>query len=296
MEGYATKDIYNGDETALFYKCLPHRTYCFEGDKLAGSAKHKDRLTLLIITNMDGSDHRKLSVIGKAKNPCCLQKKYKMQVKDMVIDWCASKNAWITGEIHDRIMTKFNNQIREAGRKVLYVCDNASSHGKGEYSNIRVLRLPPNATSIIQPLDHGKILSVKRRYKKKLAERYLTSVETNKDANAVLTSLEMDTLDLINTTMASSAINALLDNIIMPGRTSTPIRKKPIQTPGNSSGMTSTQKRKNPEPSTSQKGPKKKLKMTAAAAREQLMNMRDSDVSSISTEASDTQLLISSQE
>ena len=87
LEGYSTKDIYNGDETVLFYKSLPHRTYCFEGDKPAGSAKCKDRLTLLIITNMDGSDHRKLSVIGKAKNPHCLQKKYKMQVKDMAVDW-----------------------------------------------------------------------------------------------------------------------------------------------------------------------------------------------------------------
>ena len=167
MDCYAAKDIYNGDETALFYKSLPHRTYCFEGDKPAGSAKRKDRLTLLIITNMDGSDHRKLSVIGKAKNPRCLQKKYKMQVKDMAVDCYASKNAWMTGDIHDRIMTKFNNQMRAAGRHVLYVCDNASSHGKGEYSNIKVLRLPPNATSIIQPLDQGIILSVKRRYKKK---------------------------------------------------------------------------------------------------------------------------------
>ena len=70
----------------LFYKSLPHRTYCFDGDKPAGSAKRKDRLTLLIITNMDGSDHRKLSVIGKSKTPCCLQKKYKMQVKDMSVD------------------------------------------------------------------------------------------------------------------------------------------------------------------------------------------------------------------
>ena len=69
----------NGDETALFYKLLPHRTYRFDGDKPAGSAKRKDRLTLLIITNMDGSDHRKLSVIGKSKTPRCLQKKYKMQ-------------------------------------------------------------------------------------------------------------------------------------------------------------------------------------------------------------------------
>ena len=65
LESYAPQDIYNGDETALFYKCLPQRTYCKAGEKPAGSTKHKDRLTLLIITNMDGSDHRKLSVIGK---------------------------------------------------------------------------------------------------------------------------------------------------------------------------------------------------------------------------------------
>ena len=69
--------IYNGDETALFYKSLPHRTYCFDGDKPAGSAKRKDRLTLLIITNMDGSDHRKLSVIGKSKTPVACKRSTK---------------------------------------------------------------------------------------------------------------------------------------------------------------------------------------------------------------------------
>ena len=58
-----------GMKLPLFYKSLPHRTYCFDGDKPAGSAKCKDRLTLFIITNMDGSDHRKLSVIGKSKTP-----------------------------------------------------------------------------------------------------------------------------------------------------------------------------------------------------------------------------------
>ena len=112
LSRYSPNDIYNGDETALFYKSLPHRTYCFDGDKPAGSAKCKDRLTLLIITNMDGSDHRKLSVIGKSKTPHCLQKKYKMQVKDMAVDWYASKNAWMTGEIHHQIMSKLNNEMR----------------------------------------------------------------------------------------------------------------------------------------------------------------------------------------
>ena len=44
---------------------------------------------------------------------------------------------------------------------------------------------PPNDTSIMQPLDQGIILSAKRRYKKKLAERYLACVENNKDANSL---------------------------------------------------------------------------------------------------------------
>ena len=188
---YSPNDIYNGDETALFYKSLPHRTYCFDGDKPAGSAKRKDRLTLLIITNMDGSDHRKLSVIGKSKTPRCLQKKYKMQVKDMSVDWYASKNAWMTGEIHHQIMTKLNNEMRLSNRHILYVCDNASSHQVREYSHIKFLMLPPNATSIMQPLDQGIILSAKRRYKKKLAERYLACVENNKDANSLLKALDI---------------------------------------------------------------------------------------------------------
>ena len=119
----------------------------------------KDRLTLLIITNMDGSDHRKLSFIGKSKTPRCLQKKNKMQVKDMAVDWYASKNAWMTGEIHHQIMTKLNNKMRLSSHHILYVCDNASSHQVREYSHIKFLMLPPNATSIMQPLDQGIILS-----------------------------------------------------------------------------------------------------------------------------------------
>ena len=188
---YSPNDIYNGDETTLFYKCLPHRTYCFNSDKPAGSAKCKDRLTLLMITNMDGSDHRKLAVIGKSKTPRCLGKKYKMQVKDMAVDWYASKNAWMTGDIHHKIMSKFNDEMRKSNRHILYVCDNASSHQVCEYSHIKFLMLPPNATSIMQPLDQGIILSTKRRYKKKLVERYLVCVENNKDANSLLKSLDI---------------------------------------------------------------------------------------------------------
>ena len=92
---------------------------------------------------MDGSDHRKLSVIGKSKTTHCLQKKYKMQVKDMSVDWYASKNAWMTGEIHHQIMSKLNNEMRLSNHHILCVCDNASSHQVCEYSHIKFLMLPP---------------------------------------------------------------------------------------------------------------------------------------------------------
>ena len=73
------------------------------------------------------SNHRKLAVIGKSKTPQCFKKKHKMQVEEMAVNWYASKNTWMTGEIHHKIMTKFHNQIRLAGCHVLCVCDNASS-------------------------------------------------------------------------------------------------------------------------------------------------------------------------
>ena len=54
LSRYSPNNIYNGDETALFYKSLPHRTCCFDGDKPAGSAKCKDRLTVTAYYHQHG--------------------------------------------------------------------------------------------------------------------------------------------------------------------------------------------------------------------------------------------------
>ena len=188
---YAPRDIYNGDETALNYKTIPHRTYCQSNEQLFGCGKNKDRLTVLMIGNMDGSDKRKLSVIGKTKKPRCLKQKYKMEPKDMQVDWYATRKAWMTGETHHEILTKLNADMRRSNRHILYTCDNASCHQDRGYSNIEVLMLPPNATSVVQPMDQGIIRSTKRRYKTKLAERYLSVCEQDKDAKAMLKSLDV---------------------------------------------------------------------------------------------------------
>ena len=86
--------------------------------------------------------------------------------------------------------------------------------------------------------------------------------------------LEME-LDSINTTIASGAMNALI-NTVTPGRTSTPKRSRPDAV----------------DPSTTKK---KKLKLSGAAVRDKVMAINDSDISSLETE-SDTQLILSSQD
>ena len=116
---------------------------------------------------------------------------------------------------------------------------------------------------------------------------YKTVADVSRDITIVdslrESTLEMDSIEFesINTMIASGAMNALLRNEVTPGRTSTP-KHKPDGTP----------KCNNPE---STNPPKKKLKLSGAAARDKLMAMRDSDVSFLDTE-SDFQSLISSQE
>lgn len=71
LEGYDAEDIYNADETALFYKCLPDKTFIFKGEKCHGGKQSKDRLTVLQCVNMIGTDKLPLLIIGKSKRPRC---------------------------------------------------------------------------------------------------------------------------------------------------------------------------------------------------------------------------------
>ncbi|EEC14971.1 centromere protein B, putative [Ixodes scapularis] len=74
---YAYCDIYNADETGLFFQLLPAKTLASEDDKCVGTKTSKERVTVLLCANMDGSDKRKLLVIGNPINrgallPCFL--------------------------------------------------------------------------------------------------------------------------------------------------------------------------------------------------------------------------------
>ena len=69
LQEYALRDIYNMDETGIFYRLTPDRTLTFKGDSCHDGKKSKERITAAVCANMDGSDKLQLLIIGKYQNP-----------------------------------------------------------------------------------------------------------------------------------------------------------------------------------------------------------------------------------
>ena len=80
LAGFDPCDVFNADETALFFQLLPSKTYTYKGDPCHGGKNSKQRLTLMIGTNMDGSEKLPILAIGKSAKPRCFQNVKKLPV------------------------------------------------------------------------------------------------------------------------------------------------------------------------------------------------------------------------
>ena len=89
LRDYAAKDIFNADEFGLFYRCLPEKTFVFKGDACHEGKKSKERLTVLVCCNSDGTEKIPLFVIGKSLNPRCFKND-----KILPLQFTANKKAW----------------------------------------------------------------------------------------------------------------------------------------------------------------------------------------------------------
>jgi hypothetical protein len=146
---YRDKDIFNMDETGLFWKLQPDRTLATEAQ--SGGKKSKDRVTLAFTTNADGSEKMQFWMIGKSKKPRCLKN---VNIKLLRMHYRNNKSKWMTGIIMAEFLRWFDRQMR--GRKVLLLLDNFSGHELGVQlvggleglTKVRVTWLPPTLLPI----------------------------------------------------------------------------------------------------------------------------------------------------
>ncbi|KAG7165660.1 Tigger transposable element-derived protein 1-like 63 [Homarus americanus] len=164
-EGQYTDDqVFNMDESGLFWKKLPSKTFDVKNaSKCRGRKLQKERITVLFTTNASGTCNLKLSVIHTA----CKPHAYKS------MDMTKLNVHWLTARKFDDCFVpdvKKFCELQNVPFKILLLLDNAPGHSPlllDRHSNVKVVFLPPNITSILQPMDQELICNVKAAFSTK---------------------------------------------------------------------------------------------------------------------------------
>ncbi|XP_048006503.1 tigger transposable element-derived protein 4-like [Leguminivora glycinivorella] len=173
IQNYEPRDIFNADEFGLFFKLMPDKSYVFKGETCHGGKASKERLTVLACANSDGSEKLRLLVIGKAKNPRCFK-----NVRSLPVKYDGQSRAWMTGNRFVEWLKALDDHFQVKCRQIILFIDNCPAHPKGvELKNIKLVFLPPNATSKLQPMDQGIIKVLKQGYRARLIHRYLMEMD-----------------------------------------------------------------------------------------------------------------------
>ena len=200
--------VFNCDETGLNFRLLPDKTLASSFEKAAdGRKKSKERVTINACANASGTIKLPLQLIGKAKRPRCF---CGLQMDLLPVEYQGQKNAWMSTEIfhkwfHDSFVPTVRRELSSLGleQKAVLVLDNCPAHPNAEDlvsedGKITAHYLPPNVTSLIQPMDQGVLEALKRRYKKNILRRLLIEEENGESVVGFLKSLDMKVVaDLI---------------------------------------------------------------------------------------------------
>ncbi|CAB5391345.1 unnamed protein product [Rhizophagus irregularis] len=160
---YSPKRIYNMDETGLFYQLEPDRTLATR--RISRRKKNKERLSIALCANTDGSHKLPLLIIGKYANPRCFKN---INIRNLSMTYRNNNKAWMLTTLFQDWLCDFDRQVgqKHRGQRVLLLLDNCSSHKIEGLNllNVDVHFLPPNTTLKIQPMDSGIIMSFKKHY------------------------------------------------------------------------------------------------------------------------------------
>ena len=176
LSKFEAKDIFNADETGVLYRLLPDKTWSFKGDPCNGTKRSKDRLSVMVAANMDGSEKLPLFVIGKSAKP-----RYFKNVKTLPTLYRNNKKAWMTSVIFEEWVRNLDKEFHKKKRKVALVIDNCTAHPHmSDLKAITLVYLPPNTTSKMQPMDQGIIQNLKVHYRAGILRKLLLAVDEKK--------------------------------------------------------------------------------------------------------------------
>ncbi|XP_055078751.1 tigger transposable element-derived protein 1-like [Periophthalmus magnuspinnatus] len=184
--GYKPEQVFNMDETGLFWKRMPSRTFIMQdGAQDPGFKAQKDRVTLVMCGNAAGF-MIKPGLIYRSKNPRALKNKNK---NALPVYWMHDTKAWMTRVLSldwfkQCFIPEVKRYLRRKGLdfKVLLLLHNARGHAEDlSYDGVQIELLPPNTTSLIQPLDQGFIRLFKAVYTRNTLQHLVDALGSDQD-------------------------------------------------------------------------------------------------------------------
>lgn len=194
LSTYCPRDVFNCDETALFWKQIPDRSLSTRS--LPGKKKEKARISALFCCNADGSERLPTWYIGTAKRPRAFQAAGIQNIQNLNVFWRSNRKAWMTSIIFEEWLRWFDSRM--TGRRVVLLMDGFSAHKLAAETiqkshplqNTLLIWLPPNSSSHFQPLDQGIIHTWKAYWKRQWVLYILQEHEENRDPMATMNVLK----------------------------------------------------------------------------------------------------------
>ncbi|XP_043828483.1 tigger transposable element-derived protein 4 [Dromiciops gliroides] len=190
LTDYHPKDIFNVKETGLLYRMLPTNTFAFKGEACSIGKQSKERITLVVGANMDGSEKLPLLVIGKNKNPHCFN-----NVKSLPVHYEANRMAWLTLDIFELWMQKLDEKFQAQKRRVVVFLDSLPAHAEIKIlKSTQLVFFPSSLSSKFVAMKQGVIKNLKVKYRFCLVKKFLETVESSKDFTFSL----LDAVDMLH--------------------------------------------------------------------------------------------------
>ena len=183
LQGWEPENIWNMDETGQFFRALPNKSRAGSSRNYTGGKKSKE--------NAKGGKEKPI-VVGKSANPRCL--KGIADRSTLPCQYFNRRKAWMKGGILEKILSNLNRRLKTQNRRILLLMDNAPCHPEDldeKFTQINVVFLPANTTSLLQPLDLGIIQAFKLKYYRCLLTHVVSKIDECSSASEVCRSIDV---------------------------------------------------------------------------------------------------------